>query len=259
MAAIGTLQGLRGLFVTGTDTGVGKTFVTAAIARGLVAAGHAVGALKPVATGAVPRGADWHCEDAEALIDALGGWFPRERVAPILFEDPVAPPLAARRAGRPLVFDRVLGAAREGLSWWAAQGAGLVLVEGVGGLLCPLAEGKTVADLAIALDFPLVIVARRDLGTLNHTLLTVEAALGRGLRVAGVVLNDAAPVSHPIAAADAAASELLRYLDEIAILIEIPHHPGSAWLHERIACVNWFTRGMASRLFDPLDSAGSRS
>jgi dethiobiotin synthetase len=96
-----------------------------------------------------------------------------------------------------------------------------MVVEGVGGLLCPLAEGATVADLAIALDFPLIVVARRGLGTLNHTLLTVEAARCRGLRMAGVVLNGAEPTVDPIAE-QTNPSELSRRLGEVPLLADLP-------------------------------------
>src|SRR5262249_43300602 len=125
--------------------------------------------------GSPSESAAWHCADAEALLEAIGGGVALERVTPILFEEPLAPSVAARRQGRPLEPTVVLDAVREALAWWAGR-ADVMVVEGIGGLLCPLAEGTTVADLAVALDYPLVIVARRGLGTLNHTLLTAEAA-----------------------------------------------------------------------------------
>src|SRR6185369_7751929 len=135
----------------------------------------------------------------------------------------LAPPVAARRAGQPLPFSRILEETRRALAWWAER-AEEGVVEGVGGLLCPLAEGATVADLAIALDYPLVVVARRGLGTLNHTLLTVEAARLRGLRVAGVVLNGAEPARDGAHLAEATnADELARRLEGgIAVLAEVP-------------------------------------
>src|SRR5205823_9859727 len=136
-----------------------------------------------------------------------------ERVAPLLFEEPLAPPVAARREGAPLAYARVLEATAAALAWWGER-AEVLVVEGIGGLLCPLAEGATVADLAIALDHPLVVVARRGLGTLNHTLLTVEAARHRGLRLAGVVLNGAEPTADPRAEVTNPA-ELARRLDGV--------------------------------------------
>jgi dethiobiotin synthetase len=234
---------MTGLFVTGTDTGVGKTFVAAAIARSLIAAGREVGVLKPVATGAERVGEGWRCADAEALIEAIGGGVPLDRVAPLRFEEPLAPSVAARRLGSPLDRARVLSVVGDALAWWAGR-AEVMVVEGVGGLLCPLAEGTTVADLAVALDYPLVIVARRGLGTLNHTLLTVEAARLRGLRVAGVVLNGAGPALDPLAEATNA-DELARRLEGVALLAEIGHGDNPA---PALGNIDWHDRARASRM-----------
>jgi len=112
------------------------------------------------------------------------------------------------------------------------------VVEGVGGLLTPLAEAATVADLAIALDYPLVVVARRGLGTLNHTLLTVEAARRRGLRLAGVVLNAAGSAAVDIAA-ETNAEELARRLEGVAVLAELPHLADPAALSNSLETVDW--------------------
>src|SRR6202011_3878703 len=100
--------------------------------------------------------------------------------------------------GTPLEQSHVLELVRAALEWWTGR-AEVMVVEGVGGLLCPLAEGTTVADLAVALDYPLLIVARRGLGTLNHTLLTVEAARLRASRIAGLVLNSPDPPTGSVA------------------------------------------------------------
>lgn len=243
---------LPGLFITGTDTGVGKTAVAAAIVRLLVHQGRRVAALKPVATGATRDGDTWRCEDAEALVQALGGALPLARVSPWIHEPPLAPPVAARLAGEPLHWPRLRAVVREALAWWAEQGAEVVIVEGVGGFLCPLAEEATVADLAIDLDFPLVIVARRGLGTLNHTLLTVEAARMRGLRIAGVVLNGSEPTTNALAESTNP-DELTRHLDGIPILAEIPHGVGTTHhgtlpdLHTELLGVDWWGRASVSR------------
>ncbi len=241
---------LPGLFVVGTDTGVGKTRVAAAIARALAGEGRRAGVLKPVATGA-SRGAGgaWRCEDAEHLIDAVGGGLPVARVALILFEEPLAPSVAARRAGTPLRQADVEAATALALDWWAAGRAEVMVVEGVGGLLCPLAEGTTVADLAVALDYPLVVVARRGLGTLNHTLLTVEAARHRALRVAGLVLNSPDPETGS-AAESTAAGELARRLPGLAILAELPHG-GTSGLPDPVLGVDWFARARPPRTLSP--------
>jgi dethiobiotin synthetase len=219
------MSDLPGLFVVGTDTGVGKTHIAVAIARALTASGRIVGVLKPVATGATPIEGGWRVDDADRLIGAIGGVATTAEVCPIAFAEPLAPPVAARRVGSLLTAEDVIGSTFAALGHWRdSRGAEINVVEGVGGLLCPLAEGITVADLAVKLDYPLVVVARRGLGTLNHTLLTVEAALARGLRVAGVILNGAEPTADPVAEATNPA-ELARRLGPIPILADFPHEP----------------------------------
>ena len=230
---------VRGLFVTGTDTGVGKTRVAAGIVARLRAQGRRVGVVKPVASGA-EQAADGRLvwTDAEALASAAGGVDPN-RVVPLRYEPPLAPPIAARLAGAPLTHDQVREATESALAWWVGQGAEVVVVEGVGGLLCPLAEETTVADLAIDLDLPLVVVARRGLGTLNHTLLTVEAARLRGLRLAGVVLNGSEPPDNLLAEATNPA-ELVQRLGGVALLGEVPHDPAGPVVPSELDLVDWY-------------------
>ena len=189
--------GLRGIFITGTDTGVGKTHLTCLIARQLLACGVRVAAYKPVCSGAIARPrppsssestAYYQWEDIERLRTATGGEWPDDVICPQRFLEPLAPPIAARLEGR-TVDDRLLveGARR-------FPGAELLLIEGAGGWLSPLTESTTVADLARELNVPVLIVARAGLGTINHTLLTIESIRSRGLIVAGVVLNEVIPV-----------------------------------------------------------------
>lgn len=237
---------LPGLFITGTDTGVGKTFVAAALARTLQDEGRVVAVLKPVATGATRDADGWHCDDGEALRAAVGPSVPLERVTPFVFEEPLAPSVAARRAGRPLSLRQVVAATVEALAWWAEQGAELAIVEGVGGLLCPLAEDATVAELAVALDYPVVIVARRGLGTLNHTLLTVEAARRRGMRIAGVVLNAAGPPANDRAEATSAA-ELARCLVGVPVLAALDFQRGQLALPPGLDRLDWSGRAARPR------------
>jgi len=161
----------RGFFVTATDTGVGKTFVTAALATALRARGRDVAVFKPVQSGAT-------AEDPSGDAVLLGA------DCVFAFAAPLAPLVAARAEGRTIELEPILARARE-----LAREHELLLVEGAGGLLVPLAEDLDLADLAVALGLPLVIVARAGLGTVNHTLLTIEAARARGLKLAGVVLN----------------------------------------------------------------------
>ena len=194
-----------GLFITGTDTGVGKTYVAAMIARALRAAGHCVGVYKPAASGCQRRGqgagvrsrgrSGGACpaspgglisEDAIYLWEAAGRPGPLERVCPQRFEAPLAPHLAALEEGRSL-DPKLL---RSGLDYWKKR-SDVILVEGAGGLMSPLGEEEYVADLAWDFAFPLVIVARNGLGTINQTLQTAIAAatLRGGLPIAGIVLN----------------------------------------------------------------------
>jgi dethiobiotin synthetase len=173
---------VRGCFVTATDTGVGKTVVAAAIAAALRADGVRVAAFKPVVTGTdEPADPDWPPDDA-LLAGAAGA--AREAVTPARFGPALSPHLAAALAGRPL--DRgVLHAAFAA----AAANADAVVVEGVGGLLVPLTPDYLVRDFARDAGLPLVVAARVGLGTINHTLLTLEAARAAELTVAGVVLT----------------------------------------------------------------------
>ena len=200
----------RGVFVTGTDTGVGKTVVACALARGLRARGLDVGVMKPIETGVGPDGP----ADARALAEAAGVSDPLDDVCPLRYALPAAPAAAAEHAGR-CVELRVIDASFRRLQ---ARHDWLV-VEGAGGLLVPVAPGVTMADLAGRLGLPLLVVARASLGTLNHTMLTLEAARSRGLALLGVVVSH---VSGPLSDADAVNLELLRHDPAVPWLGEIP-------------------------------------
>ena len=203
-----------GLFITATDTSVGKTVVTAALGCSLQRAGQKVGAFKPVQSGAnrsEPTGdtmllREWLALDEPA--DALNGYS---------FEAPLAPLVAARDADTSIQLQAILDQAAE-----LAERSDTLLVEGAGGLLVPVGEIWTIADLARALDYPLIVVARAGLGTVNHTLLTVRSARANGLRVAAVVLN-----SLDAAGADADASyatnrSLIEEFEDVAVLGPLP-------------------------------------
>jgi dethiobiotin synthetase len=191
---------MRGLFVTGTDTGVGKTEIACGLLRAWRAAGRDVAAMKPAQSGVEPGIAS----DAERLAAAAATGDPAELVCPYSFAAPLAPAVAARLAGVAIDLPRILAAARE----LAARHEG-VLVEGAGGLLVPLTPRETYADLAVALGFPVLVVARTGLGTVNHTALTVEALRARGLELAGVVLNAATAARDPSEPHNAAEIERL--------------------------------------------------
>jgi dethiobiotin synthetase len=173
---------VRGCFVTGTDTGVGKTVVAAAIAAGLRADGTRVAACKPVVTGIDEPDPSGVPADHE-LLAACTGQAPGD-VTRVTFGAAVSPHLAAAAAGTPLEPEALLQHARA-----AAATADVLVAEGVGGLLVPLTPQWSVCDYAVALGLPLVVVARPGLGTINHTRLTVSVARAAGLRVAGIVIN----------------------------------------------------------------------
>lgn len=156
------------------------------------------------------------CEDTLRLAEAAGINGDWERVTPWAYPDPVAPPVAAKRQGVELTIAGLAAAVRQRQCAEAA-----LLVEGVGGLLCPLTERETVADLAVVLGLPpVVVVARRCLGTLNHTLMTLEVARARGLSVAGVVVSETDP---PEGLAAATNVEELRRRIGVPLLAVVPH------------------------------------
>jgi dethiobiotin synthetase len=170
----------RGIFVTGTGTEVGKTVVAATIARTLTAEGQRVHAFKPAVTG-LDEGVE---TDHALLRRASGSDQSDEEIAPYRYGPPASPHLAAALAGEEIDPARLREAAAT-----AAEGTGAIVCEGVGGLLVPLPPSYLVRDLAADLGYPLVVVASPGLGTINHTLLTVEAARAAGLDVAAIVLN----------------------------------------------------------------------
>jgi dethiobiotin synthetase len=228
---------MHGLFFTGTDTGVGKTWVTAGVARSLRARGRPVRVCKPVATGAERVQGQLQSADALVLAEAVGTPDRWAEVTPWIFPEPVAPAVAARWHGAELTIESLAEEARR-----FGRAGDMVLVEGVGGLLCPLTETETVADLAESLQLPLVIVARRSLGTLNHTLLTLEAAQRRGLPVAGVVVNETV---RPDGLADQSNVEELRRRLSVPILavVEFREHGQPGPLPE-LDGVDWWQLGL---------------
>ncbi|MHB8901868.1 MAG: dethiobiotin synthase [Thermoguttaceae bacterium] len=220
----------RGLFVTGTDTDVGKTYVTALIARSLRAAGHRVGVYKPAASGCRLQEGRLVADDALALWEAAGRPASLEQVCPQRFAAPLAPHLAARAEGKELDPQEL----RRGLEPWLHE-SDIVLVEGAGGLMCPMGDDEYVADLAADFGFPLVVVAANRLGTINHTLQTLitAAAFGEGLDVAGIVLN------HPAAPLDDASLATNRR--EIADRAGAPVLAEVRWeQHEFSEPVDWY-------------------
>jgi dethiobiotin synthetase len=223
---------MRGLLVTGSDTGVGKTVTAAAVARQWRREGRPFRVCKPAATGAVWRDGRLLSEDALALA-AAAGEDDVAAVAPFVYEAAAAPPVAARLAGQELTLGALAAAVRR-----RQPPGGAVLVEGVGGLLCPLTAGHTVADLAGELGLPLVVVVRRSLGTLNHSLLTLEAAARRGLRVVGVVVCETTPVCG---VAEETNVEELRRRTDVPVVAVIPHGTVGGEEISAISAVPWWS------------------
>ncbi len=227
------MSGTRGFFVTGTDTGVGKTVVSLALICGLRRHGLDVGAMKPVETGVGPEGP----LDALALRAAAGDADDLADVCPLRFALPAAPTVAAAAEGREVEVWAIHRAYER-----LAARHDCIVAEGAGGLLVPLADKLCMADLARDLDLPLIVVARAALGTLNHTFLTLEAAVSRGLDVAGVVICHA---SGPISPAEESNLDALRRALEGSLIGEIrPLGPGQAAPPEAIDLEALLARGL---------------
>jgi len=208
-------ESTRGIFVTGTDTGVGKSRVAAAIARLLKNRGVDVGVMKPVESGVADT--TGLGDDGALLSWAAGVDDPIELICPYRLQHPVAPAVAASREQVRIVP----GLLREAFDALASRHDYLI-VEGAGGLMTPLAGGHLVADLARQLPLPLLVVARTGLGTLNHTLLTLLAAAQHELTVAGYILNGLpanpglAEESAPHTMASLTAADLLAVTPQVA-------------------------------------------
>lgn len=196
-------------FVTGTDTDAGKTFVTALLTRSLRKAGFDTVAMKPVSCG--------EPGDTTALLEAIDNELSPSEVTPVSYTAPLAPIEAARLEGRTFDPEEVLATYRRLRSTHRS-----LLVEGVGGWLVPLAPGYSSADLAKAMDLPVLLIVRNKLGALNHTLLTLESIAAHGLTCGGIILNN-----HPADEGDAAREgnrRLLPTLTDLPILFEIEPH-----------------------------------
>ncbi len=174
---------MRGVFVTGTDTEVGKTVLAAAICAALAARGERVAAFKPVVTGLDEPSGEWP-RDHELLASVASAGQTAEDVAPARFGPAVSPHYAAELAGTTLEPLELARTARA-----AGEAADALVCEGVGGLMVPLTSGYLVRDLAVDLDLPIVVAARPGLGTISHSLLSVEAARTAGIEVKAVVLT----------------------------------------------------------------------
>lgn len=175
---------MKGYFITGTDTGVGKTIVTACLAN--LFKNQNVGVMKPIETGVDPECSSSSNSDAKFLMEITGVQDPLEDVSPYRLKSPASPYQAARIEGKVIDPERILERFRTLQSKHS-----MMLVEGIGGLMVPIAQRYKVTDLALQMGLSLIIVSRVQVGTLNHTLMTINAAQQQGLKIKGVILNPA--------------------------------------------------------------------
>jgi len=175
---------LKGWFVTGTDTGVGKTLIASGMAASLVKAGFEVAVMKPVAAGCVVKDKNNVWEDVEALSSVASVKGPIRFRNPYRFQDAVAPHLAAEKMGVKMQLDVVMKALT-----YLGERSDFVVVEGVGGMAVPFNDSLTMADIAQAMDLPVIMVVGLRIGCLSHALLTYEAIVSRGLEFSGWVPN----------------------------------------------------------------------
>jgi len=204
-----------GIFITGTDTGVGKTFFACGLAALLRESGYRVGAMKPAETGCVERDGKLFPEDAVRLKQASGCDLSLEKICPYQFREPLAPSIAAAREGVRIDIDRLIDLYTE-----ISSMHDITVVEGAGGLMVPLLPSFTYVDLARVLKLPVIVVAANRLGTINHLLLTVEHASCKGLRVLGYVLNH---TDHEPSLAAETNREALSTLTATPCIAELPY------------------------------------
>lgn len=210
------MDNVQGLFIAGTDTGVGKSLVTCAIVRILREGGIDAVGFKPMATGA--SAGSWG--DANALFEASGKVEPIEKICPLRFAAPLAPTLAARREG----IEPDVGIARGTFTGLCARHA-VVIVEGIGGVLVPLDRRTLLLDFAAQVGFPVLVVCRAALGTINHTALTVRETERAGLKVMGIIMNTTRPEDAPMV--DGAKEEIERITGRKVIAV-LPFAGGGA-------------------------------
>lgn len=219
MIPISPLQ-CPGLFVTATDTAVGKTLVAAAIARVLRMRGRRVAVLKPVASGCYRAREGLISEDAELLAAASDTHHPLDLICPNRYEEPLAPAVSARRAKRPMDWDAVSRSIQ-----LMSRDSDCMIVEGAGGVLVPADERHTMLDLIVALGVPAIVVARPSLGTINHTLLSVECLRNAGVSVAGVVINRY-PAENAGVAEETSPREIEKF-GKVPVLSIVPDEPSN--------------------------------
>jgi dethiobiotin synthetase len=244
---LGVLMG-RGLFITGTDTGVGKTFFACGLAALLREYGYRVGVMKPAETACDQGQGKLMPQDAVALKEASGCELPLEAICPYQFREPLAPSVAAEREGIRIDIDRLLDVYSE-----ISAAHDITIVEGAGGLLVPIVPSYTYADFAKVLKLPLIVVAANKLGMLNHLLLTLEHAGCKGLSVLGYVLNQ---LEHQLSLAAETNREALVSLTGVPCVGELPYIQRSET--GNMALADWFEGRLEIRLLGSVLNHGNR-
>ena len=219
----------KNLFITGTDTAVGKTHVTAALLTELRRRGVSAAAFKPIACGKGGR------HDAEIYAAIMNHEQPLDVINPIYLRHPLAPSVAAKLEHKSIDLRKILRTYQQ-----LSANYSVVLVEGAGGLLVPIRKNYFVADLAKALKLPLLIVARLGLGTINHTLLTVHQANAHGLKIAGLILNDT--VGGHYGLAEKTNIRVLPKLCKVPLLGVVPHGKKAVPTAARQICAQLFPK-----------------
>jgi len=221
------------IFVTGTGTDIGKTFLSAALIRHWRAAGHTVAAFKPVASGFDPATAA--TSDPGLLLAALGRPPAEiEKISPWRFAAPLSPDMAAAREDRALDFEAIVQFSRS-----AAASADRVLIEGIGGVMVPLDERHTVLDWMSALRLPVLLVAGSCLGTISHTLTALRVLAQRNLAIAAIAVSESAAPGAPL---DETVATIARFADLIEV-VGVPRLAGDAHGHPAIARIATLIEG----------------
>lgn len=235
----------QGIFITGTDTGVGKTVVAAGLAALFRKSGVNVGVMKPIQTGCASSKGERIATDARFLLQTAGADDPIDQVCPYRFKMPAAPLVAAEQEGETIDLGRIQKAYRR-----LSSRHRVMVVEGIGGLLTPITPSETAMDLARLLKLPLIIVARTRLGTLNHTLLTVRCAQQSGATILGIIFNHPGRASRNLA--EKTNPEVLSRLCSVPVLGTIPFMSGISVERGRLGRV----RGLGNHLKEGLHHLG---
>jgi dethiobiotin synthetase len=204
---------MSAVFVTATGTDIGKTFVTAGVIRHIRASGGAIAAVKPIVSGFDPQA--WEGSDPAVLLAALGRPVTLEeveRISPWRFKAPLSPDMAGRREGRTIQFRDVVEFCRN-----AAAQRGLLLIEGIGGIMVPLDERRTVLDLMSVLRVPVILVAGSYVGTISHTLTALEVMARRNLDIAAVVVSESEGSAASLEETAAAIAQFADAIDLVAV------------------------------------------